>query len=436
MLCVAVLMLEKDGKLSTDDPISKFFPDAPASTSTIKIINLMNHTSGLDDKAELPEKLDPTDRDAVVKAILNTPTPGEAGKGWMYSRRGLNVLAAIVDKASGTSYEECLRTAVFTPARMTSTGFTDGKGLNPANAAIRVSSGRVTPGGRSPLFATEKASWLAKGSTGVLTSLKDMEQWERVLSTDLLLSAPQREKLLTVGRENFALGAYLTTTARDTRRSWLGGASTGFIAISFRYIDDGVSMFVVGNETNEPDRILNLLTNALLPPLPESLQGWITLGAQARRPEVKEFEGPVTWLAERKGDDIVLKGSTAAEPAFTELTMSEGTARRILATIKNVRRGTPDNPVKGEVVRLDPGMIGIKEGGVTTLSSEARIDFRGVIEGTGPDGKPFRELRPALAVIDAKAKGWPLLVRMDDPASVNLYEVLSKAVTQPEPARK
>jgi len=44
---VAILMLEEQGKLSTNDPITKFITDYPTKGKTITIHQLLNHTSGI-----------------------------------------------------------------------------------------------------------------------------------------------------------------------------------------------------------------------------------------------------------------------------------------------------------------------------------------------------------------------------------------------------
>ena len=43
----AIMKLMEEGKLSIEDPVHKFFPDAPEAWRPIKIKNLMSHTSGL-----------------------------------------------------------------------------------------------------------------------------------------------------------------------------------------------------------------------------------------------------------------------------------------------------------------------------------------------------------------------------------------------------
>src|SRR5215469_8951694 len=43
----AIMVLVEEGKVSLDDSIAKFFPDAPATWKPILIKNLLSHTSGL-----------------------------------------------------------------------------------------------------------------------------------------------------------------------------------------------------------------------------------------------------------------------------------------------------------------------------------------------------------------------------------------------------
>ena len=44
---VAILILQEQGKLNVDDPITKFIPDYPTQGKTITIHHLLNHTSGI-----------------------------------------------------------------------------------------------------------------------------------------------------------------------------------------------------------------------------------------------------------------------------------------------------------------------------------------------------------------------------------------------------
>ncbi|MBV8674446.1 MAG: beta-lactamase family protein, partial [Acidobacteriaceae bacterium] len=43
----AIMMLVEDGRVSLDDSVTKYFPDAPATWRPILVKNLLSHTSGL-----------------------------------------------------------------------------------------------------------------------------------------------------------------------------------------------------------------------------------------------------------------------------------------------------------------------------------------------------------------------------------------------------
>jgi CubicO group peptidase (beta-lactamase class C family) len=50
----AVMLLVQDGKIALTDPITKYFPNAPASWTGITVRHLLTHTSGIpDDKVSV-----------------------------------------------------------------------------------------------------------------------------------------------------------------------------------------------------------------------------------------------------------------------------------------------------------------------------------------------------------------------------------------------
>jgi len=51
----SILMLEERGKLSVNDPVKKYMPDAPAAWDKITIMNLLTHTSGIPNFTSFPD---------------------------------------------------------------------------------------------------------------------------------------------------------------------------------------------------------------------------------------------------------------------------------------------------------------------------------------------------------------------------------------------
>jgi len=147
---VAVLMLVEEGKLSLDDPASKYLPEfarlqvldggtvdaprwrAPARPLTLR--HLLTHTSGFaaglpgDELAgALAERNDPhgaADLRGFVAMAARNGLAADPGTRFGYEAANLEALARIVEVASGQDFASFLQSRVFAPLRMHDTGFT------------------------------------------------------------------------------------------------------------------------------------------------------------------------------------------------------------------------------------------------------------------------------------------------------------------------
>jgi putative heme-binding domain-containing protein len=146
---VAILMLVEDGKIRLDDPLHKYLPEfadaqvheeklpIAAPNRAITIRDLLTHTSGIAYGLNPPEQLkkqfadakladglnpeDPTLADNIKKLAI-IPLAHQPGSAWLY---GMNtdVLGRVVEVASGKSFDQFLADRLFTPLKMTDTGF-------------------------------------------------------------------------------------------------------------------------------------------------------------------------------------------------------------------------------------------------------------------------------------------------------------------------
>jgi CubicO group peptidase (beta-lactamase class C family) len=122
----AVARLVEAGKLSFDDPISRYIDETwlPKDvTAKITVRHLITHTSGLGSyfnetymksSRDLFRKLD--DYKPLVKDDRPAFPPGER---FQYSNTGMFLLGVIIEKVTGEDYFEHIRKAVYTPAGMT-----------------------------------------------------------------------------------------------------------------------------------------------------------------------------------------------------------------------------------------------------------------------------------------------------------------------------
>lgn len=123
----AVLQLKDKGKLNINDLITKYLPNFPYKTITIR--NLLSQTSGLPIYDDLFFPLTVNHPDTVfnnkdimqrlIKAKL--PLVFQPNEDYSYNNLNYNILALIVEKISGLSFKAYLQKNIFNPAGMSNT---------------------------------------------------------------------------------------------------------------------------------------------------------------------------------------------------------------------------------------------------------------------------------------------------------------------------
>jgi CubicO group peptidase (beta-lactamase class C family) len=101
---------------SIDDPVSKYYPEwNQGRKRTITIRQLLDHTSGMqsDGSQEVESSRD------VVQLALAAELSDEPGTHFYYNNKAVNLLAGIVQKASGKKMDALLRSDVFGPLGIT-----------------------------------------------------------------------------------------------------------------------------------------------------------------------------------------------------------------------------------------------------------------------------------------------------------------------------
>src|SRR5215218_8045796 len=118
---MALLMLEDEGKLSLDDPVSKWLPGITGG-NRIKLRQLLSHTSGIQDfwpqDYLFDEMKAPTAPQGIVDRWAKKPLDYEPGTRWQYSNTGYVVAGLIAEKASGEPLMAYLNRKIFAPLGM------------------------------------------------------------------------------------------------------------------------------------------------------------------------------------------------------------------------------------------------------------------------------------------------------------------------------
>jgi CubicO group peptidase (beta-lactamase class C family) len=253
----AILKLEMMGKLRVEDSISKYFPDVPADKAGITLHHLLTHTAGF--RGDFGGRDDdPIARDDLVKLVLAAPLENKPGERFEYSNEGYSLLGAIVEIASGQSYEKFLREQIFLPTGMKDTGY-----LLPAWPAERVARGYTEAGEwgtiREKNWRADGPGWYLKANGGIYSTVWDMHRWAVTLESDKVLSKEAREKYQKghvaegpMGMSHYAYGWSVETTPRKTKLVTHNGGNGVFFADFLRFVDEGATLFVFSNSTDQP----------------------------------------------------------------------------------------------------------------------------------------------------------------------------------------
>lgn len=124
---VAVARLVESGKLSFDDTVGTHLPEYPNADvrDKVQVKHLLSHTSGMGSHftQEFIEGSKLTYRETAdyLPLFQDEPLAFEPGTDWQYSNAGFYLLGLIIEAASGESYFDNIRHAVYGPASMTDT---------------------------------------------------------------------------------------------------------------------------------------------------------------------------------------------------------------------------------------------------------------------------------------------------------------------------
>jgi len=188
-----ILALEAQGKLSVQDPLSRYFPDAPADKAGITLHQVLTHSAGIEEDFGPDYVLMP--RDSLMGLVMASRLKFEPGKGWSYANAGYSVLATILEKVSGIPYETFIHDRLLARAGMATTGYniphwdlarlSRGYGMN--------NDDRGTP--LEKLWGADGPYWNLKGNGGFLSTVDDMYLWHLALRNRSVLPEAAMEKL-------------------------------------------------------------------------------------------------------------------------------------------------------------------------------------------------------------------------------------------------
>jgi CubicO group peptidase (beta-lactamase class C family) len=251
----ALLVLQQEGKLNLDDPIAEHFKKVPEESRGITLRHLLQHTSGI-------PATNSTDGGTKVSRVLPLFLKGgpmrEPGSRFEYWNQGYALASAAVDEVHRRGFVELSCRSLFKPAGLTSTGFTGDKPSRKQSVATGHGSGDPRSAFDHPYG---QFGYQYQGMGGVVTNVWDLWRWDRILSTDKLLTDASRKAMFQPGRGDYGLGWYIREVDGETVHSH-GGRVRGFLADMRRYPARDACVIVLSNLDTAPVRELADLLDA------------------------------------------------------------------------------------------------------------------------------------------------------------------------------
>lgn len=247
---VGVMKLSDEGKLSLDDPVTKFLSDAPPSWSAVKIGNLLNFTSGIkDDYWQLYQgsALVNYDEKDIYAYATKQPLLFRPGDRYQYNNEAYYLLGLVIAKVTGQPYSKWITEHVLQPAGMkTASVYKASKIIPQMVSSYRLDNGEVVHN-RADIMSDRGeaiASW------GIYASIDDMIAFDRALQSGALISPKSLQKMSANAKLNSGYpassgwGFDSVSYSRGHRQATKGGQAGAQYAT---FPEDHVSVILLTN---------------------------------------------------------------------------------------------------------------------------------------------------------------------------------------------
>jgi D-alanyl-D-alanine carboxypeptidase len=177
-VATVILQLAAEGRLSLDDRVKRWLPGLLPDGRTIRVRQLLNHTSGLPN--DVSSGLPPRERAALAARQGSYARPGTA---YAYSNVNYVVLGLIAEKVTGRRLGQVVRDRIFRPLDLDDTSYgTAGVGLHADRIAW--------------LGTPEESTGPVSGEGGIVSTTADLASFFQALFAGELLNDDRLSEMM------------------------------------------------------------------------------------------------------------------------------------------------------------------------------------------------------------------------------------------------
>lgn len=294
---VAILMLMEQGKLSLDDPLSKYIEDYPKGHQ-ITTHHLLNHTSGIKSYTDVASFMALARTDMTPMEIINSfkdlPVEFEPGEKYAYNNSAYILLGYIIEEVSGLSYEAFIQENIFGKLGMKNSYYGSKSRIIPNRAS------GYQPFGESFQNADYLSMTIPYAAGSLMSTVDDMFLWHKAIHHNTLISEKSKQlafknNTLNDGKHiNYGYGWGINELAGVTTIEHTGGIF-GFTTSGIYVPEDNIYAIVLTNDNSKGPEPFNLKATAIVLGKPLLEKPSISLSEAAMK----------KWIGAYQFDDVV-----------------------------------------------------------------------------------------------------------------------------------
>ncbi len=249
----ALLQLVADGKVSLDDPLSKFLPDYPQPGASATVRQLLNHSSGIASYTSIPGWMVEANTDKayttaqMIDLFKALPPPSKPGEAWTYNNSGYVLVGAIIEKVTGKPWHQAVAERLAAPLKLST--LRNGVGEEPV---LGMAKGYTIKEGGGFELAPKIHMSVPHAAGGLIGTVRDLATWARALHHGRVLTPQMYEAMITPaklkdGSEHpYGFGLQLEEL-RGMKTRGHGGGIFGFATASIYIPEKDVFVAVFSN---------------------------------------------------------------------------------------------------------------------------------------------------------------------------------------------
>jgi CubicO group peptidase (beta-lactamase class C family) len=248
---MAVLILQEQGKLHIQAPLCTYIPNCPSPWQPVSIQEVLTHTSGIPQLNDT--QLANTSPADWIASFDNAPLQFTPGGQFQYCSICYQILAYVVQRASGMPYSQFIQQAILNPLQMTSSGFDMTFYYAQPGSALGYETWQV----KSPSASFQvDPQWSFLFGSGLLYStVNDLYRWDQALSSGTLVPQQTITQAFTpyvnatlFPNTTYGYGWFISPApVQGHQLSWHDGVIDGFRNYIGRYVNDNVTIIFLSN---------------------------------------------------------------------------------------------------------------------------------------------------------------------------------------------